>query len=185
MAIKRKTALNVLLFAFILAFFVTPLGHFSKIVLNRIFASTPDIIDKASRQQLTSFDWKLKDANWDYFNLQKSQGKVVFVNFWASWQLPSEAQLRGIQQLYDDFKGKIDFYIITNEERPPVEEFMRLKKFTFPVTYLIIGEPAPLEILEPPGTYIIDKNGYIVAKEAAISDWDNDKIRGLLTELLK
>ena len=185
MAIKRKTALNVLLFAFILAFFVTPLGHFSKIVLNRLFASTPDIIDTASRQQLTTYDWKLKDPNWDYFNLQRSQGNVLFINFWASWQLPSEAQLRGIQKLYDDFNGKIDFYIITNEERPPVEEFMQLKKFTFPVTYLIIGEPAPFEILEPPGTYIIDKNGYIVVKEDAISDWDNNEIRELLSELLK
>lgn len=185
MKIKRKTVLNILLFAFVLSFFMTPLGHFSKVFLNRLFASTPDIIDEPSRQKMTSYDWKLKNANWDFFNLHKSRGKVLFINFWASWKLPSEAELKGIQELYDEFKGQVDFYIITNEERPPVEEFMRLKKFTFPVTYLIIGEPAPFEILDPPGTYIIDKNGYIVVKEDDISDWDNHKIKELLIDLVK
>ncbi|MBD0851086.1 TlpA family protein disulfide reductase [Maribacter arenosus] len=184
MKIKRKTVLNILLFAFVLSFFMTPLGHFSKVFLNRLFASSPNIIDEPSRQQMTSYDWQLKNADWDFFNLQKSRGKVLFINFWASWKLPSEAELKGIQELYEEYKGQVDFYIITNEERPPVEEFMQLKKFTFPVTYLIIGEPAPFEILDPPGTYIIDRNGYIVVKEDDISDWDRKKIKELLNDLV-
>ncbi len=185
MKISKKTVFNVLLIAFVLSFFLTPLGHFGKIFLNRLFATTPEIIDVSSRQQLQSYNWKLKDANWDFFNFDKSQGKVVFINFWASWRLPCEAELKGIQEIYDAYKDRVDFYIITNEERPPVEEFMRLKKFTFPVTYLIIGEPAPIEVLEPPAGYIIDKKGFIVVKEEDIADWDSSKIRGLLNELVK
>ena len=185
MTLKRKTILNILLFAFVLSFFVTPLGHMGKVLLNRLFASTPDIINETSREQLSSYSWKLKDAHWDFFNLDKSRGKVLFINFWASWKLPSEAELKGIQELYNDYGEHIDFYIITNEERPPVEEFMQLKKFTFPVTYLIIGEPAPFDILEPPGTYIIDKNGYIVVEENDISNWNTPKIRELLNNLIK
>jgi len=185
MKITKKTALNVLLFAFVLSFFVTPLGHMGKVFLNRLFAATPEIIEESSRQQLQSYNWRLKDANWNFFNFEKSKGKVVFINFWASWQLPSEAELKGIQELHDVYKDKVDFYIITNEERPPVEEFMKLKKLTFPVTYLIIGDPAPIEILEAPATYIIDKNGYIVVKEIEIADWETKKIRQLLNELIK
>ncbi len=181
---NKKTILNVLLIAFILSFFVTPMGHFGKVFLNRLFAGTPQIIEETSRQQLDSYNWKLKDSNWDYFNLQVSQGKVVFINFWASWRLPCEAELKGIQEIHDAYKDKVDFYIITNEERPPVEEFMRLKKFTFPVTYLIIGEPAPFEIMEPPATYIIDKKGFIVVKEEDIASWDTSKIRQLLDDLV-
>mgnify|MGYP003658128850 FL=1 len=110
---------------------------------------------------------------------------MVFINFWASWKLPSEAEFKGIQKLYDEYGDLVDFYIITNEERQPVEEFMRLKNFTFPITYQIIGEPAPLDILEPPGSYIIDKNGYIVVKESDIADWDSKKVRELLNGLIK
>ncbi len=185
MKIKKKTVLNILLFAFVLSFFVTPLGHFGKVFLNRLFAATPEIIEESARQQLQSNNWKLKDAKWDFFNFDKSQGKVIFINFWASWRLPCEAELKGIQEIHDEYKDKVEFYIITNEERPPVEEFMRLKKFTFPVTYLIIGEPAPFEILEPPSTYIIDKKGFIVVKEDGIASWNTSKIKRLLDDLVK
>jgi thiol-disulfide isomerase/thioredoxin len=184
MAINKKTGLNILLIAFVLSFFVTPLGHYGKVFLNRLFSASPDPIEEGSRQQLPSYYWKLKDAQWNYFNFEKSKDRVVFINFWASWRLPSEAELKGIQELYNDYGAYVDFYIITNEERPPVEEFMKDKKFTFPATYQIIGEPAPLEILEPPASYIIDKNGYIVVKEDDIADWDNTEIRQLLDELL-
>lgn len=184
MAINKKTGLNILLIAFVLSFFVTPLGHYGKVFLNGLFSVSPDLIEKDSRQQLPLYQWRLKDAQWNYFNFEKSKDRVVFINFWASWRLPCEAELKDIQKLYDDYEGYVDFYIITNEERPPVEEFMKDKKFTFPVTYQIIGEPSPLEILEPPASYIIDKNGYIVVKEDDNADWDNTEIRQLLDELI-
>lgn len=184
MMVKRKTVLNILLFAFVLSFFVTPLGHFGKVFLNRIFASPPDIIAETSRKQIPSYSWRLKDPNWDFFNMERSKGKVMFINFWASWMLPSEAEFKGIQKLYDEFGDRVDFYIITNEERPPVEEFMQLKKFTFPITYMIIGEPAPFDILEPPGTYIIDREGYIAVRENDMADWDTNRVRDLLNELV-
>ncbi len=185
MKIKRKTVLNILLFAFVLSFFFTPLGHFGKVFLNRLFASSPDIINEDNREKIPSYNWKLKDADWDFFDFGQSKGNVVFINFWASWKLPSEAEFNGIQKLYDEYGDRVDFYMITNEERQPVEEFMRLKNFTFPITYQIIGEPAPLDILEPPGSYIIDKNGYIVVKESDIADWDSKKVRELLNGLIK
>ncbi|MEO1012893.1 MAG: TlpA disulfide reductase family protein, partial [Bacteroidota bacterium] len=155
------TALTLLIIFFVLAFFVTPLGYHSKVWLNRLFSGSPEVIASSDRQQLMDYDWKLKDAEWDFFNFRRSKGRVVFINFWASWKLPCAAELKDIQKLYDTYGDKVDFYIITNEERPPVEEFMAKNKFSFPVTYLFIGERAPLEIMEPPGSYIIDREGYI------------------------
>ncbi|MGB5497916.1 MAG: TlpA family protein disulfide reductase, partial [Maribacter sp.] len=66
MKITKKTALNVLLFAFVLSFFVTPLGHMGKVFLNRLFAATPEIVEESSRKQLQSYNWRLKDANWNF-----------------------------------------------------------------------------------------------------------------------
>lgn len=185
MAIRKKTIFNILLIAFVLSFFVTPLGHFGKVFLNQLFSGAPEIIAAKSQDQIASYNWKLKDSQWNYFNFNRSKGRVVFINFWASWRLPCEAELKGIQALYDDYGEQVEFYIITNEERPPVEKFMNVKKFSFPVTYQIIGEPSPLEILPPPATYLIDKKGNIVVKEDDIADWDNTKIRQLLDELIK
>ena len=154
MAIRKKTVLNILLIAFVLSFFVTPLGYHGKILLNRLFAG-------------------------------RSKGKVVFINFWASWRLPSAAELKSVQNLHELFKDQVDFYIITDEEQDPVREFMEENDLYFPVTYLVIGDRAPLPILEPPGTYILDKEGKIAVKKEGIADWDNKDVQQLLENLLK
>lgn len=171
--------------AFVVSFFVTPLGYHSKIVLNRLFSGTPTIISGDQRKQIKNYNWRLKDADWNFFNFSASKGKVVFINFWASWRLPCAAELQSIQNLYDRYQGQIDFYIITNEEQAPVEEFMSENEFTFPVSYLIIGDASPLAILKPPGSYILDANGFVVVKEEGIADWDNKKVFTLLDKLLK
>ncbi|MEM8509059.1 MAG: TlpA disulfide reductase family protein [Bacteroidota bacterium] len=182
---RKKTILNVLLILFVVSFFVTPLGYYGKLFLNRAFSFSPPVIEKAARAQLPDYNWRLKDEEWEFFNFQRSKGRVVLINFWASWRLPSEAELQSIQLLYDKYKGKMDFYIITNEDRPPVEEFMAEHQFTFPVTYLIIGDRAPVDIPKPPFSYLIDKQGFIVVKKSGIADWDTRKVHQLLDDLLQ
>lgn len=185
MAVKKKTIFNIVVILFILSFFVTPLGHYGKLLLNRIFSFAPEIVKVDNRKKITDYSWRLKDANWDFFNFERSKGKVVFINFWASWRLPSEAELKGIEALYDDYKDKVDFYFITNENRPPVEEFMEKNNFHFPVTYLIIGDKSSVQAPElPPYTYVVDRQGFIVVEKEGIADWDNTKIRTLLDRLI-
>lgn len=181
---KRQTVFTLMIIAFVLSFFVTPLGDYSKILLNRFFATAPTVIKPEKRGRITDYNWKLKDANWKIFNFEEAKGKVVFITFWLSWHMPSQAQLKDIQYLYDRYGGKVKFYIITNEEQVPVERFMEDQGYTFPVTYQIIGEPSPLTLLKAPGSYVLDKNGFIVVHQNAIADWDNDKVNKLLDELI-
>ncbi len=181
---KKSTILTLLVIALVLSLFLTPLGYHGKVWLNRLFSFTPDIEASEDQKTLAYYDWTLKDPNWNFFNFEKSKGNVIFINFWASWRLPCAAELQDIQALYDDYGEQIDFYIITNEERPPVEAFMAEKKFTFPVTYLIIGEPAPVMTEPVPSSYIIDKQGTIIVRADDIADWDNSKIRKLLDTLI-
>ncbi|MET1260890.1 TlpA disulfide reductase family protein [Flagellimonas sp. DF-77] len=185
MKVKKKTVLNILLILFILSFFVTPLGYYGKLLLNRLFAFAPKPIEASARETIPDYDWELKDADWNFFNFNRSKGKVVFINFWASWRLPSEAELSGIQELYDRYKGQVDFYIITDETQEPVEAFMEKHEFDFPVTYLIIGGRAPLAIEEPPYSYLLDKEGNIVVRKDGIADWGSSKVYRLIDDLLQ
>ena len=98
--------------------------------------------------------------------------------------MPSQAQLKDVQYLFDTYGDKVKFYVITNEERAPVELFMEEHDYTFPITYQIIGEPSPITLLKPPGSYVIDKSGSIVIHQNAIADWDNDKVDQLINELI-
>lgn len=185
MKISRKTVVNILIIAVIVSFFVTPLGYHGKVLLNRIFSFSPDISARTEALQIENYDWQLKDAEWNFFSFERSRGEVIFINFWASWRLPCAAELKSIQKLYDKYGQRADFYIVTNEERPPVEEFMAENDFTFPITYLIIGEAAPFTIPEPPASYIIDREGYIRVSQQGIADWDNSKVYDLMEEILE
>jgi len=185
MAVKKKTVLNIVVILFVLSFFVTPLGHYGKLFLNRIFSFSPYVVEAANRKQITDYDWRLKDAEWNFINFDASKGKVILINFWASWRLPSEAELQSIQDLYEEYKGELDFYIITNENRPPVEEFMEKQEFTFPVTYLIIGDKSAVKVPEkPPYSYLIDQNGYVIIEQDGIADWNTSKVRSLIDDLI-
>ncbi len=181
---KKQTVYTLLVIAIVLSFFITPVGDYSKLILNRWFATAPTVITPDNRGQISSYKWRLKNAEWDFFSFEKSKGKVVFITFWASWHLPSKAQLKDIQALYDTYKGKVDFYIVTNEERAPVERFMQNNGYTFPVTYQIVGDPSPISLLKPPGSYIIDKKGRIAVHQNAIADWRNETVDTLLDELI-
>jgi thiol-disulfide isomerase/thioredoxin len=184
MKITKKTILNILLFAFIISFFVTPLGDYSKVLLNKIFSFSPSVTEESNRNKITDYDWKLKDENWNFFNFKRSKGKVIFINFWASWVLPCEAELQSVQKFYDENKDRVDFYIITDEEREPVEAFMKENNVSFPVTYLFIGEKSAVSYLKVPSSYLIDKDGNIVIHKKGIADWDNSKIYNLVDKLL-
>lgn len=181
---KRKTAATLALIVFILSLFLTPLGDLGKSWLMRLFASPPDIISAGKQEHLSSYDWRLRDADGDYFNFERSKGKVIFVDFWATWHTPSAAELRDIQKLYTDYSGKVDFYIVTNEEQFPVAEFMEKKDYSFPITFRSTDEPSPLEIPDPSGTYLIDKKGNIVVKSKEIKDWFNEPVTQLLDSLV-
>ena len=143
------------------------------------------MIPTENRIQIADYNWTLKDKDWNFFSFEEARNKVVFINFWASWRLPCEAELQEIQKLYDEFGDQAVFYIITDEEQEPVEEFMAKQGFNFPVTYRSVGEPAPFEVPDPPASYLLDRNGAIVVFEKGITDWYNQGVRDLFAQLLE
>ncbi len=181
---KKQTVYTLLIIALVLSFFVTPLGNFSKEFLNKSFATAPTIITADNQGKIESYDWKLKRADWSVFGFEEAKNKVVFINFWTTWHLPSRAQLDDIQKLYEKYNGNIKFYIITDQERELPEEFMNRKGYTFPITYQIIDGPSPLKLLKPSGSYILDKKGNIVVHQTAIADWNNDTVHNLIDRLI-
>ena len=97
----------------------------------------------------------------------------------------SIADLSGIQNLYNDYKDKIDFYIITNERPEEPEKKQRDRKFNFTITYLIQEEKMPFDPNKIPSGYIIDKQGIVVAEGFGNTRWNSDKVRELLDNLIK
>lgn len=180
---KKRTVYNLLLFAFVLAFFVTPLGFEAKVLLQRIFAGRVEVLPQGKTYKIDP-DWRLKDRDNRQFSFEKSNGRVRLVYFWSSWRTNSLADLESLQKLYNQYGNQVDFYVITNELPEPVEKTLHDRKLTLPITYLIIGEKMPFDPETIPSGYIIDKNNVVRAQTHESANWNSIQIKELLTQLL-
>ena len=155
-----------------------------KVFVNRIFAFSPSEIKQENRNVLTDYNWRLKTLSSEEINLSKSKGKVIIINFWATWCPPCIAEMPSFQKLYDDYGSRVDFYFVSSEEIEKLQKFIQTKGYTFPVYLQNSESPEMLQSNSLPTTYVISKEGEIIIKEFGSADWNSDKTRKLLDELL-
>jgi peroxiredoxin len=94
-------------------------------------ADTLLVAADASREKA---DFTLADLDGKQWNLKSLRGKVVLVNFWATWCPPCRKEMPDLQALYNRFKDQ-GFVIlaISDEEASVVKPFLAERKVNFPV----------------------------------------------------
>jgi len=163
-----------------------PLGNKAKLVLTKILAPTPTLLAADSQYDIATYEWRLKDKDWNFYSFEEASGKFVFVHFWASWHLPSKATLQGVQAFYEQYNNELVFYLITNEEMEPVKAFMKAQSYDFPVTYRVVGDPTPFKDISLGASYLVSPKGKVLIESLKTSDWGDqdlfDQIDGLLKQ---
>lgn len=117
-----------------------------------------------------AYDFMLLDKEGNEISLSSLKGKVVFLNFWASWCGPCKAEMPHIQKVYEEYKDK-DVVILAVNLTPSeeggiegVNSFLEKNNYTFPVLYDKDGSVAKkYRVRGIPTTYIINKEGIIVS----------------------
>lgn len=152
----------------------------------RQIAFAPSVKDVSEMEKLDTYNWELNGLNTQSLNFNEFENKVVFVNFWATWCPPCRAEMPMIQSLYNDYKDKIAFVFVTNENWKTVDDFFKKNGYDLPV-YNSNGYP-PEKFTETnsiPASYLIDKNGSILISKVGAADWNSRKVSKLLDDLLK
>lgn len=116
-----------------------------------------------------AYDFALLDREGNEISLSSLKGKVVFVNFWASWCPPCVHEMPYIQAIYDQYQKKDVVILAVNvlatekgKDAAAVHQFLSEKGYTFPVLYDVDGSvTVKYRVSAFPTTYIIDKDGYI------------------------
>lgn len=129
---------------------------------------------------------ELVNALGETINLQDMEGKVVFINFWATWCPPCIAEMPSIQVLYDKFKDDEEVLILTIEiegKTEKAEAFMTKRNLDIPVYYPNSAIPKEFFTGTLPTTIILDKKGNIAHTTLGMADYSKNDIVDFLNEL--
>jgi thiol-disulfide isomerase/thioredoxin len=107
-------------------------------------------------------DFTLTDLNGRSISSADLRGKVVLVNFWATWCPPCRAEIPDLIKLQDKYRDKLVVLGISEDEVPPdeVKAFVAEQKMNYPVA---MTTPALAKIFRGvsalPTTFVIDRDG--------------------------
>ena len=120
--------------------------------------------EKALLQQLGSYE--LKDQHDKIIKLEDYKGKVVFLNFWATWCPPCRGELPNIQKLYEKYRSDKHVAILTivypggqEKGKSDLKEFISDNALTVPVLFDDGFIYSTFGIGSMPTTFMLDKEG--------------------------
>ena len=121
--------------------------------------------------------------------LSEFKGKVVFLNFWATWCKPCEAEMPSMERLHQRFKeqGLVVLAISADAEGAGVvTPYVKKHQLTFPVGLDPKMSVAALYgVWALPSTFIIDKKGQRALFANGHREWDGPEARALFQALLQ
>lgn len=132
-------------------------------------------------------DIQLMDENENVFSTESLRGKVVFINFWATWCPPCIKEMPSINNLKKSFEDNHDIVFLLIDVDGKMEKskaFMEKNNFDLPVSIPNGNIPPTLLGNAIPTTVILDKKGDIAWKLEGGYDYNNPEIKKALDELV-
>jgi peroxiredoxin len=121
-------------------------------------------------------------------DLSKYRGKVIMINFWATWCGPCRVEMPSMEELYTKYGGK-DFEILAvngGEDGNLVQPFIENLNLTFPV---LLDQEFEVhnkyQVTAIPSTFLVDKSGVITHRFFGFTDWAEDHSKELIAKLIK
>jgi thiol-disulfide isomerase/thioredoxin len=109
-------------------------------------------------------DFALAQLGGDPVQLSKLRGKVVFINFWATWCDPCREEMPDIQRIYQKYKNQDVVVLAVNvrENADAAKSYFKTNNLTMPVLLDTTGAvPGGFRVTRYPETYIIDRQGRV------------------------
>lgn len=169
---------------------------FAGLILMRALLLTPEKVktrlpspEFPSHQKVSVYEqtdrWSIRTLDGNEVPFSQFKGKVVFLNFWATWCPPCIAEMPSIQNLHDSLKNEeIAFLLISRENEKTIRDFLAKKQFNIPVYLHGDDLPNVFKSRGIPATFILDRDGVVVFKHIGSAKWDSEAcqnfIRGLM-----
>ena len=128
-------------------------------------------------------DFSLTDPGGNKVDIATFRGKVVLLNFWASWCPPCRAEFPSLEAFYRKMKsdpGLVILSINEDDDAAMGREFILSKGYTIPVYTRAGNLPADVFSGSLPTTVVLDKRGVVRMKEEGMANYNNSKFQDQL-----
>jgi len=134
-------------------------------------------------------NFKLRDLAGNVMSLSQLRGKVVLLNFWATWCGPCRVEMPAMEQLYRTFpRGEFEILAVSTDPQgvAVTRPFQKRMGFTFPILHdseYRVGLTYGARTI--PITFMVDRQGIVRQKIFGARDWDSPEARDLIFALMK
>ena len=122
-------------------------------------------------------------------SLSQLRGKVVLLNFWATWCGPCRVEMPAMEQLYRTLpRGEFEILAVSTDAQGATvtRPFQKRMGFTFPILHdseYRVGLAYGARTI--PVTFMVDRQGVVRQKIFGARDWDSPEARDLIQALMK
>jgi peroxiredoxin len=132
-------------------------------------------------------DFTLATPEGKKLSLKDLRGKVVLLNFWASWCVPCREEMPAMEKLYQEFKQKnfVVLAVAVKDRKQDAVDFVKELKLSYPIA---LDPDAQVGTLYGawglPATYLIGPKGEGLARGWGPAEWYNQASRKLIQDLV-
>ena len=139
---------------------------------------------------MTAPNFSLPDLQGKTQRLTDYRGKVVFLNFWATWCKPCKEEMPSMQVLWDNLKNRDFMMLAVSMDRvtttKDIPSFVETLKLSFPILTDSWGQTDKrYKLMGVPETYIIDQSGVLREKVIGPRDWTRRESIETIVQLLQ
>ncbi|BAV09426.1 Thiol-disulfide isomerase or thioredoxin [Filimonas lacunae] len=132
-------------------------------------------------------DVVFRDGSGNSVSLSSLKGKVVFINFWATWCPPCRAEMPSINTLYNKFKDSSNMVFIMVDVDGKYEQsnrFVKQNNYNFPLYVPASAIPSSFLGNAIPTTVVLNKKGKIAMRHEGGADYGSAKSEKFIQSLL-
>jgi len=133
-------------------------------------------------------DFSLPSLDGKKISLKDYRGKVLFLNFWATWCVPCREEMPAMEKLYQEFKNKnfVVLAINVKDRKTEAVKFVKELKLTYPIAFDPEGDVGLLYgAWGLPTTYLIGPKGEGLARAWGPADWHAPQARKLIQQIIE